>query len=77
MERIVGKIKGCGRNEGGKNEKELGLCPAAADESFTALMGALTAAELVGMAGTFCHGEVQGTFARKLQDCTLCNFFSW
>lgn len=27
------------------------------------------------MAGTFCDGEVQGTFAQKLKDCSLCDFF--
>ena len=27
------------------------------------------------VAGTFCDGEVQGTFGQKLKDCTLCDFF--
>ena len=27
------------------------------------------------VAGTFCFGEVQGTFARKLDDCMECEFF--
>jgi len=27
------------------------------------------------VAGTFCFGEVQGTFARKIDDCMECEFF--
>jgi len=76
MEKNCWEIKGCGRERGGKNEKELGLCPAAADERLHGAHGGINAGRACWVvAGTFCHGEVQGTFARKLQDCTLCNFF--
>jgi hypothetical protein len=27
------------------------------------------------VAGTFCFGEAQGTFARKFNDCMECDFF--
>ena len=28
------------------------------------------------VAGTFCGGEVQGTYAKKLQTCIECDFFN-
>ncbi len=27
------------------------------------------------VAGTFCEGKVQGTFAQKLEDCRKCDFY--
>ena len=27
------------------------------------------------VAGTFCNGKIQGTYARKLYDCTRCEFY--
>ena len=27
------------------------------------------------VAGTFCEGEVQGTFAQKISSCKDCNFY--
>ena len=27
------------------------------------------------VAGTFCEGKVQGTFAQKLEDCQKCEFY--
>jgi len=70
------EFKGCGRERGGKKEKELGLCPAAADERLHGVHGGVNAGRACWVvAGTFCEGEVQGTFAQKLQDCSLCDFF--
>ncbi len=27
------------------------------------------------VAGTFCEGKVQGTFAQKYEDCVKCDFY--
>jgi len=27
------------------------------------------------VAGTFCEGKIQGTFAQKCEDCRKCDFF--
>lgn len=55
----------CGREEGGRNADELGACPAYPDHG--------THCALV--AGTFCDGEVQGTYATKLATCVRCGFY--
>jgi hypothetical protein len=30
---------------------------------------------MLGVAGTLCKGEVQGTYAMKLQNCMQCDFY--
>ena len=76
MKKNCWELKGCGRERGGRNEKELGVCPTAADERLNGVHGGINAGRACWVvAGTFCHGEVQGTFAQKLGDCTFCNFF--
>lgn len=76
MKKNCWEVKGCGREQGGKNEKTLGLCPAATDERLHGVHGGTNAGRACWVvAGTFCGGEVQGTFAQKLRDCTLCDFF--
>ncbi len=60
------EIKKCGREAGGAKAGELGVCPA-----FT--KGAGKACWLV--AGTFCGGEVQGTYADKEKNCMQCDVY--
>jgi len=60
------EFKKCGRQMGGKNEKELGLCPAYPDNG----------RKCARIAGTLCGGHVQGTFANKLGDCIRCDFYN-
>ena len=57
----------CGREPGGENASESGICPVALPETFDGRPCWL-------VAGTFCRGEVQGTFARKLVNCMDCDF---
>lgn len=59
------EFKKCGREKGGVNEKELGLCPAYPDHG----------THCARIAGTLCGGKVQGTFAMKLIACMNCEFF--
>ena len=59
------EFKECGREAGGKNVDELGICPACPDHG----------THCAHVAGTLCDGEVQGTFARKLGDCVMCDFY--
>ncbi len=58
--------KKCGREANGKNTSELGVCPAYSK-------GAGDACWLV--AGTFCGGTVQGSFAEKEKNCMICDFY--
>lgn len=70
------EIMECGREPGGKHAKELGVCPAAEDESLDSVHGGKNAGRACWViAGTFCEGAVQGTFALKYRDCTSCRFF--
>jgi len=59
------EIKKCGREKGGSKEKELGICPAYPDNGQNCAY----------LAGTFCGGKVQGTFATKLTTCLSCDFY--
>ncbi len=58
--------KKCGREANGAKASELGVCPA-----YTKKAG--EACWLV--AGTFCGGQVQGTFAEKEHNCMQCDFY--
>ena len=66
----------CGREPGGKKADELGVCPAAGDSSFDGLNRGKNAGRICwAVAGTFCGGEVQGSFADKRKSCMRCDFF--
>jgi len=70
------EVMKCGREPGGAKVKELGVCPAAVDERLGGVHGGRKAGRACWMiAGTFCEGAVQGTFAQKYRDCTLCEFY--
>ena len=59
------EFKKCGREKGGVGVKELGVCPAYPDHG----------KHCARVAGTFCDGKIQGSFAAKLADCMKCNFY--
>jgi len=67
----------CGREFGGANAAELGVCPAAADDSYDGINCGKNAGRFCwAVAGTFCGGTVQGTFADKRESCLSCGFFN-
>jgi hypothetical protein len=57
--------KMCGRETGGKNVPEHGVCPAYPDHG----------KHCARITGTFCDGKVQGTYAIKITDCKICGFY--
>jgi eukaryotic-like serine/threonine-protein kinase len=66
----------CGREPGGGNVAELGVCPAAADESFDGINSGHCGGRFCwAVAGTFCGGQIQGTFAQKRNSCLSCGFY--
>lgn len=68
--------KKCGREPGGGNVKVLGVCPAASESSLDGVHGGKNGGRACWvLAGTFCQGAVQGTFARKFASCRECNFY--
>lgn len=67
----------CGRESGGANAAELGVCPAASDGSYDGINCGKNAGRFCwAVAGTFCGGTVQGTFADKRESCLSCGFFN-
>jgi hypothetical protein len=70
------EFKNCGRQPGGENELELGTCPASTTRTFDGYNGGTNAGRACRLvAGTFCEGEVQGSFASKYRDCFQCDFY--
>ena len=66
----------CGREPGGTKVDEFGICPAAADLSFDGINSGICGGRICwAVAGTFCDGKVQGTFAEKRESCMSCSFY--
>ncbi len=71
------EFKRCGRDPGGKLSTDLGVCPAAIQMKTDGVHhGAMGGRACWVIAGTICHGEVQGTFAVKLNTCFKCDFYN-
>ena len=69
-------FKKCGREPGGAKVAELGVCPAPTDTSSGGLNGGEKGGRICwAVAGTFCGGKVQGSFAQKRMSCLSCDFF--
>jgi len=70
------KVKKCGREPGGANVGELGVCPAAINNAFDGENNGRFGGRCCWLiAGTLCGGEVQGTYAKKLKNCARCDFY--
>ena len=66
----------CGREPCGDKADQLGICPAAADSSFSGINRGINGGRICwAVAGTFCGGKVQGKFADKRKSCIRCDFF--
>ncbi len=66
----------CGRETGGKNADETGVCPAAVDTVHDGINSGTCGGRFCwAVAGTMCSGKVQGTFAEKRESCTRCLFY--
>jgi hypothetical protein len=76
MKKNCWEIKKCGREVDGANAEELGICPAALETCADGLNGGMNGGRACwAIAGTFCGGVAQGTFASKLGTCIACDFF--
>ncbi len=66
----------CGRETGGDNAAEYGVCPAASDETYDGINSGECGGRICwAVAGTFCGGCVQGSFADKRFSCLNCDFY--
>ncbi len=70
------EYQSCGREPGGKNSKQLGVCSAAADKTFDGINSGKCAGRFCwAVAGTLCEGKHQGTYVEKQASCHSCDFF--
>jgi len=70
------EFRKCGRAPGGERAKEFGICPATTEARLNGIHGGTNGGRSCwAIAGTFCFGEPQGTFANKLNNCMDCGFF--
>jgi nucleoside-diphosphate-sugar epimerase len=67
----------CGRGPKGVKVKRLGVCPAAREKRLDRIHGGINSGRACWVvAGTFCGGTVQGSFARKHLACKRCDFYN-
>jgi hypothetical protein len=66
------EAKRCGREPG--NDQD--VCPVFEAAEYDGVNEGQYAGRFCwAVAGTLCHGEVQGTFAEKAMDCMKCDFY--
>lgn len=70
------EFKKCGREPNGPKVAELGVCPASTAKKVNGMNHGQNGGRACwAIAGTFCGGNVQGTFADKLENCAKCEFY--
>ena len=66
----------CGRQPGGDHIHQLGECPTVGSFAAHGLNDGINGGRSCWViAGTYCNGEVQGSFVNKLRQCAECDFF--
>jgi hypothetical protein len=66
----------CGRELAGSRVFDLGVCPVALESKLNGVHNGMNAGRSCWVvAGTFCKGDVQGTFAQKCKNCEQCDFY--
>ena len=67
--------KKCGRQPGGGNAHDLGVCPVTTYQELNGAHGGTSAGRACWViAGSLCSGKIQGTYAKKLDNCWRCDF---
>lgn len=70
------EAKKCGREPGGAHEKDLGICPVTQVTKLDGIHGGSHAGRACWVvAGSLCGGQVQGSFAKKFDNCEKCEFY--
>ncbi len=66
----------CGREPTGSRAGEIGVCPVAVESKCQGVNDGLNGGRVCWIVGgTLCGGEIQGSFAHKVQSCLQCEFF--
>lgn len=72
------EFKKCGREPGGTNVSEFGVCPAAQIEKLKGInRGKKGGRACWAIVGTMCGGKVQGVYAEKISTCSNCDFYEY
>ena len=70
------EAKQCGRQAGGKNVGEMGICPVSVEHRLHGIHDGECAGRACWVvAGSYCGGKEQGTFAQKYHNCEKCDFY--
>ena len=70
------EFKNCGREPGGVKVNEQGICPATNNSLVNGVNGGNNGGRICwSIAGTFCNGEIKGSFAQDKFTCLMCDFF--
>ena len=70
------EFKKCGREPGGTNAEEKGICKATSDTQLDGIHGGKNAGRCCWVvAGPLCDYAERGTFARKEDACIECDFY--
>ena len=70
------EVKACGRCVDGVKKGGTELCPACTEAKLDGVHGGKAAGRACWVvAGTFCGGQVQGTFGKKFGNCEICEFY--
>ncbi|MGE5430339.1 MAG: two-CW domain-containing protein [Syntrophomonadaceae bacterium] len=66
----------CGREPEDNMIPELGLCSAVTNQDANGINGGKNGGRICwAIAGSFCQKEIEGTFARKISSCMMCEFY--
>ena len=67
----------CGREPGGSNADEMGVCPATTFEPADGFLGGKNGGRAcVYIVGTFCSQVLKGTQRNKSKPCAICGFYT-
>ena len=70
------EFKCCGREPGGRHSSALGVCPVPQEVRLDGTHQGINAGRSCWIVtATLCKGEVQGTFAKKFENCAKCDFY--
>lgn len=70
------EFKKCGRELGGVNAGELGVCPASMETRTNGINHGKNGGRACwAISGTMCGNKVQGTYAMKIGNCLNCHFY--
>lgn len=71
------EFRKCGRQPGGDEVEELGVCPASTHLEANRINNGINAGRACWViTGTMCEGKTAGNFSQKLGNCMECEFYT-